>query len=100
MGTRKTMEGGGVVKKVVWQNSVKGMRTCIDLQIFTSTNVNLNNQLHRLYTLLQINHFYLQYVVKDYSSIMLPENEIGENIFITMYYLCLINKKKELLKVQ
>lgn len=62
--------GGGLLKKGVWQNSVKGMRTCIDLQIFTSTNVNLYNQLHQLYTLLQINHFYLQYVVKDYSSIM------------------------------
>lgn len=48
----------------------KGMQTCIDLQIFTSTNVNLYNQLHQLYTLLQINHFYSQYVVKDYSSIM------------------------------
>lgn len=71
-GTRKTMErgGGGLLKKGVWQNSVKGMRTCIDLQIFTSTNVDLYNQLHQLYTLLQINHFYLQYVVKDYSSIM------------------------------
>lgn len=71
-GTRKTMERGGglLLKKGVWQNSVKGMRTCIDLQIFTSTNVDLYNQLHQLYTLLQINHFYLQYVVKDYSSIM------------------------------
>lgn len=70
-GTRKTMErGGGLLKKGVWQNSVKGMRTCIDLQIFTSTNVNLYNHLHQLYTLLQINHFYSQYVVKDYSSIM------------------------------
>lgn len=65
-GTRKTMEG--LLKN--WQNSVKGMQTCIDLQIFTSTNVDLYNQLHQLYTLLQINHFYLQYVVKDYSSIM------------------------------